>query len=83
MLNAVLKFLNSKWFILILMVVMGLALPTTWHNFKVVLDRGQLAAFWWVAAVFICNALAVLMAFWKFMGTITKKEEVPQSQAQW
>ena len=84
MINSVLKFIGSKWFVLCLMIGMGLALPTTYSNFMVVWEKGQLSAFWWIAAVFACNVLAVGMAFWKFMSLITKpKDSQPASQQAW
>jgi hypothetical protein len=82
--NSILKFIGSKWFVLCLMIGMGLALPTTYSNLMVVLDKGQLASFWYIGLVFLCNVLAVLMAFWKFMGLINKpKDSQPASQQAW
>ena len=71
----VLRFLGSKWFTLVLMVAMALFIPTTWHNLSVVIEAGELTKYWWIIAVFLCNVAATLMAFWKFMGAITKKKE--------
>lgn len=83
MLNAILRFIGSKWFTLFLMVIMGLFLPTTWNNLQVVMDKDQLSSFWWIGVVFACNALGVLFAFWKFMGQTTSKKEQPATTQQW
>jgi hypothetical protein len=83
MMNAILKFLGSKWFTLVLMALMGVFLPTTWNNLSVVLDKGQLASFWYIAVVFVCNVLGLLMAFWKFMGQMTNKQSTPSSTQKW
>lgn len=83
MLNAILRFIGSKWFTLVLMILMGLFLPTTWNNLQVVLAKDALSQFWWIGAVFLCNALGVLFAFWKFMGQITDKKEATATTQQW
>lgn len=75
----IIQFLASKWFVLTLLILMGLALPTTYHNFKVVWDADVLSQFWYIGLVFACNVLAVFMAFWKYMNLITtKKDKVDQ-----
>lgn len=84
MLNSILKFLGGKWFVLALMCLMAMLLPTTYSNMMVVIAKNQLAAFWYIAAVFVCNALAVLLAFWKFMGLISKpKTSQPVANQAW
>ena len=83
MLNSVLKFIGSKWFMLVLMVAMGVFLPTTWNNLRVVIDKGALSTFWWIGLVFVCNVLGLLMAFWKFMVLFTSKPTTPAATQQW
>jgi hypothetical protein len=77
-----LRFIGSKWFTFTILIVMGIALPITWHNFKVVLDAGMLSQFWYIGLVFGCNILGALFAFWKFMSMISGKNKASVSQ-QW
>ena len=84
MLNAILRFIGSKWFMLILMIGMGLVIPITWGNLQVVIEKGALSSYWWVAAVFICNVLALVMAFWKFMSSFSSgKQNNTVQQTSW
>lgn len=76
----ILQFLDSKWFMLILMVAMGVLLPTTYDNMIVVYEGGRMSDLWYIPAVFICNLLTVAVAFWKFMGKISDKKNKPQEQ---
>jgi hypothetical protein len=77
--NKILDFIASKWFVLVILVMMCLFLPTTWSNLKVVMDAGMLGNFWYIALVFGCNVLGALFAFWKFMALITSPEKVDTS----
>jgi membrane protein implicated in regulation of membrane protease activity len=81
--NAVLSFIGSKWFTLVLMVLMGVFLPTTWGNLQIVLAKNQLSSFWWIGVVFACNVLGVAFAFWKFMSQISNKQQISQTNQQW
>ncbi len=74
-----LRFIGSKYFVLLILVIMGIALPITWHNFKVVRDADMLKQFWYIGLVFACNALGALMAFWKFLALILDKKKVTSS----
>jgi hypothetical protein len=73
--NKILDFIASKWFVLVILVMMSLFLPITWSNLKVVMDAGMLGKFWYIGLVFGCNALGVLFSFWKFMALITTKKQ--------
>lgn len=75
-----LRFIGSKWFVLVLLIGMGIALPITWHNLKVVMDADMLKQFWYYGLVFGCNVLGVLMALWKFMTLLTDKSKPTISQ---
>jgi hypothetical protein len=75
MINKILDFIASKWFVLGLMIVMALFLPTTWNNLQVVRAAGMLSKFWYIGLVFACNLLGTIFAFWKFMALITTKEQ--------
>jgi hypothetical protein len=79
MINKILDFIASKWFVLGLLIVMGLFLPTTWNNLQVVRESGMLGKFWYIGLVFICNLIGTLLAFWKFMALITTKEQKASS----
>lgn len=84
MLNSILKFLGGKWFVLALMCLMGMLLPTTYSNMMVVVAKEQLAAFWYIPAVFLCNVGGMLLVFWKFMGLISKpKTSQPVANTAW
>jgi hypothetical protein len=77
-----LRFIGSKWFTLTILILMGIALPITWHNLKVVLDANLLSEFWYLGLVFGCNVLGALFSFWKFMSIISNKNQPTVSQ-QW
>jgi uncharacterized membrane protein YeiH len=72
--NKILDFIASKWFVLAILVMMSLFIPTTWSNLKIVMDAGMLGKFWYIGLVFACNVLGALFAFWKFMALITTKK---------
>jgi hypothetical protein len=74
--DKVLTFLGSKWFTLFLGLALIVALPFTWHNFKVLQEAGQLAKYWYLTLVFIINILSVFLCVYKFMGTLGKKKPV-------
>ncbi len=73
--NAFFNFIGNKWFVLILAVAMCFALPTTYGNMITVYNAQQLAKYWWVPVIFICNLLAIIMAFYKFFNSIMKKKD--------
>lgn len=77
---SLLRFIGSKWFTLTLLVAMCITLPITYNNLQVVRSAGMLGDFWYIAVVFVCNALAALLAFWKFMSMITDKSKPSVSQ---
>lgn len=79
LMDSLLKFISTKWFILCLGLALIGALPFTFHNFQVVWESGQLSRFWWVITVFIFNILSVIMCVYKFMSMVGKKE-VAQSE---
>lgn len=74
-----LRFIGSKYFILLILVIMGIALPITWHNLSVVMEADMLKKFWYIGLVFACNALGALMAFWKFLALISDKKKAASS----
>jgi len=78
----VLDFIGSKWFVFLLMVVMTLALPVTYGNVKVIYDAGEISSYWYLAAVFACNIIGIIFAFFKFMTLMSNKEEKKNNQNQ-
>lgn len=74
--ESVLRFLSSKYFTLVLEIVLICVLPFTYHNFQVVYQAGQISQFWYIVAVFVINVLSIGLCIYKFMGAITKKEIV-------
>ena len=79
MVKKILDFIASKWFVLVLLVIMALFLPTTWNNLQVVRQAGMLGQFWYIGLVFACNLLGTFLAFWKFMALITTKKQTADS----
>jgi Zn-dependent protease with chaperone function len=82
-----LAFIGSKWFVLVLGIVMICIFPITWGNFKVVWVAGQMRQFFWIPAVFIINVLTIGLCVYKFMSMIIKPKSVAQedwnSDEQW
>jgi len=76
LMDTVLKFIGSKWFTLILGLVLMGVLPFTYHNFMVVYSAGQMSKFWWIVAVFIINVLSVGLCVYKFMGQLKAKPQI-------
>jgi len=81
--DSIFKFIGSKWFLLFLGIGMAILLPFTWHNLKVVFEAGEAGKYWYLVAVFIINALTVLLCAYKFMGAITKKDSTPTTLQEW
>jgi len=73
MLDKVIAFIGSKWFILIISLGMTLAVPSTWHNVSVY-------PVWWTMAVFACNLAAIGLGVYKFMSMISKPKDPTQTQ---
>lgn len=76
----ILRFIGSKWFVFSILVIMGIALPITWHNLKVILEADMLNQFWYIGLVFGCNVLGALFSFWKFMSLMSDKNKPSVSQ---
>lgn len=72
MLDGVLRFIGSKWFVFILGLTLIGTLPFTYHNFTVVYEKGQMSQFWWIVAVFIINIISIGLCVYKFMSLIGK-----------
>jgi hypothetical protein len=80
--GSVLRFIGSKWFLLILALVMMALLPTTYGNLMIVWKAGAMGKLWWVPTVFVCNLLAAIMAIYKAAGMFFDKKKVEQ-QREW
>jgi uncharacterized protein HemY len=70
------KILNSKWIFLVLTIGMGLAVPSLYHNVKVVwtMPNVPLFYFWTQTAVFAMCVITMLMALFKFLNCIFEKK---------
>lgn len=78
-----LRFIGSKWFTFLILCIMCVALPITWHNFSVVREADMLSQFWYIGLVFACNLLGALMAFWKFLSLISSKKQISSTSSEW
>lgn len=80
MLDSVLKFMGSKWFVLVLGIAMIGIFPINFGNFKVVWVAGQMRQFWYIVAVFVINVLTIGLCAYKFMSMISKPKHASQKE---
>jgi hypothetical protein len=73
--NKIFEILNSKWFLIILGIVMILLLPTTYGNLQVVLNADSIGKLWHVPLVFVINVITVIMIFFKVTAKFTEKKQ--------
>jgi uncharacterized membrane protein len=73
--NKVLQFIGSKWFVAVLGLAMILVLPTTYGNFMVVYEAGEMSRLWYIPMVFIMNLLTAIMAIYKATSMFFGKKE--------
>ncbi len=80
MVDKILAFIGTKWFSLILGILMSVLLLFTYHNFQVVFEAGEMSKYWWIVAVFVINIFAVIMSFYKFMSLWQKQKNKPPKE---
>jgi len=73
--NKALQFIGSKWFVLILAIVMMVVLPVTYSNLMIVFNAGEMSRLWYIPTVFIINLLSALMSIYKAAGMFFSKKE--------
>jgi len=73
--NKVLQFIGSRWFILCIALTMIFVLPTTYGNFMIVYQAGEMSRLWWVPTVFIINLITAIMSIYKATGMFFSKKE--------
>jgi hypothetical protein len=78
--DSILRFIGSKWFTLVLGVILIIVLPFTWHNFQVVWEKSQLTAFWWIVAVFIINVISIGLCAYKFVSQLNNTKSIAQEE---
>ena len=79
--NKILAFIGSKWFVLVLGVLMVFLLPTTYGNLMVVYNAGAMARLWWIPVVFIINLITAILALYKATSMFFGKKV--NEQADW
>ena len=79
--NIFFKFIGSKWFSLVLGIVMCALLPVTYGNFMVVYDAGQIGQFWYIPAILLINIITIIMAFYKFTSNFVGNKQ--QDSEEW